>query len=1019
MSFPSKFGKYLLLERVNVGGMAEVFKAKTFGVAGFERILAIKRILPNLVEDDEFIRMFIDEARIAVQLNHANIVQIYELGKHGEHYYIAMEYIPSRDLRGILDRLRSSGQLMPIPQAAYITAKTAEGLDYAHRRKDPQGVPMNIIHRDVSPQNVLVGYEGEVKVIDFGIAKAANRASKTQAGVLKGKFGYMSPEQVRGLPIDRRSDIFAVGVLLYEMLTGERLFIGESDFSTLERVRNAEVIPPTSFNKKISPQLEQIVLKTLAREVEDRYSWASELAQDLQGFMADNSGAFNARRLSMSMKEVYAVEVASERSKLEEFLRINPDDVKERGAPQSSTVMPLPRPAPPPPPTPLSASARNRPAPPPQPSEDEAADEFGEDKTFVIEASVAGMALGQQATDPNLAGKGGLSKQQTAPPQQMITDNSPSADEDVSLYGGNQESEEDDARTLVGAENPYYKPGNGAPPAPPAPTVKPTNKGASRQELPTKPQMPSAQNAQNTPSASSLVDEPMISPTPPPPAPRASSPNRAVPAVSQPTPAFDPVMAAMMEEDPGASSSNAKAPTRPPDPPRNGGRPPALAEITGPQPSPAFSPNAMATQEGEANPFAATPSTPVSSPAPQVMAGAVNWKPLIAALGGSGALFLASIAFFAIRLVGSGEQSPAELVLSPVGAPAPIEVSIVVDNQPVGKGLPVTIPFPAGEHSLEVSGKGMVTVRRTVVGTGGTMRQPVFIIVDGAEPVLVAEVPKDPKNPKDPKDPKDPLKPDAAVPPPVVTGGWRLSLAAVSEDGLAVVGAEVFVNGKPLGMTPFEAELDPALETVLLKVRKDGFNAAEIDLKRGGRTVIGPATVSLKRASASASAPVEAAADPVQVAVAAVPAEAPKDPPRVDDAKPAEPPKPVEAAKPDPPVAVAAASSDPPKPVVRETPRERQPSAPKPVAEIQLSTQPYSEVTIDGRKYGSTPFYGPRKLTLPVGAHKVEFFDKQNNKKYRYQIKLKASDPNNKILISLGKDNPPRVEGQVELKKLD
>jgi eukaryotic-like serine/threonine-protein kinase len=210
-NYPVKFGKYLLLERINVGGMAEVFKAKTFGVAGFERILAIKRILPNLVEDDEFIKMFIDEARIAVQLNHTNIVQIYELGKHGDHYYIAMEYLGSRDLRAILDRMRANGQLMQIPQAAYVCAKVCEGLDYAHKKRDQSGQPMNIIHRDVSPQNILIGFEGEVKVIDFGIAKAANRASKTQAGVLKGKFGYMSPEQVRGLPIDRRCDIFAVG----------------------------------------------------------------------------------------------------------------------------------------------------------------------------------------------------------------------------------------------------------------------------------------------------------------------------------------------------------------------------------------------------------------------------------------------------------------------------------------------------------------------------------------------------------------------------------------------------------------------------------------------------------------------------------------------------------------------------------------------------------------------------------------------------------------------------------------
>ena len=192
----------------------------------------------------------------------------------------------------VAHKLRASGTLMPIPQAAFIASKICDALDFAHRKKDPTGQPMNIIHRDVSPQNVLVGYEGEVKVIDFGIAKAANRASKTQAGVLKGKFGYMSPEQVRGLPIDRRSDIFAVGVLLYEMLTGERLFIGESDFSTLEKVRNADVVAPTAYNKKITKDLEAIVMKALAREVEDRYQWASDLAEDLldQRLLAADAG---------------------------------------------------------------------------------------------------------------------------------------------------------------------------------------------------------------------------------------------------------------------------------------------------------------------------------------------------------------------------------------------------------------------------------------------------------------------------------------------------------------------------------------------------------------------------------------------------------------------------------------------------------------------------------------------------------------------------------------------------------
>src|SRR6478752_4165162 len=266
---PIPFGKYYLLERINVGGMAEVFKAKTFGVEGFERLLAVKRILPNIAEDEEFISMFIDEAKITVQLNHANIAQIYELSHIASSYFIAMEYIPSKDMRAIFDRCRKKGEPAPIPLTCYVMGKCCEGLDYAHR-KQVNGRDMNIVHRDVSPQNVLISYDGEVKVIDFGIAKAAGKATKTQAGILKGKFGYMSPEQIRGLTLDRRSDIFAIGVCLYEMLTGERLFVGDSDFSVLEKVRKAEVAPPSTLNGRIPDALEKIVLKALAREVEDR-----------------------------------------------------------------------------------------------------------------------------------------------------------------------------------------------------------------------------------------------------------------------------------------------------------------------------------------------------------------------------------------------------------------------------------------------------------------------------------------------------------------------------------------------------------------------------------------------------------------------------------------------------------------------------------------------------------------------------------------------------------------------------
>src|SRR5689334_4321770 len=322
MKAPQIFGKYLLLERVSVGGMAEVFIAKAFGVEGFERFLAIKKILPTMAEDQEFITMFIDEARISVQLNHANVVHIHELGKYEDAFYIAMEYVSGRDLRTILERYKKRKEIMPTAQAVFVASKVCEGLDYAHRKKDARGQDLNIIHRDVSPQNILCSYEGEVKIIDFGIAKAANRSQKTQAGILKGKFGYMSPEQVRGLPIDRRSDIFAVGVILYEMLTGEKLFVGESDFSTLEKVRNAKVTPPKRLVPSIPDDLERVVLKALAREAEDRYQWPSDLQEDLMRFLVSADVIYTNRQLSGFMRDAFAEDVLREQEKMERFASV-------------------------------------------------------------------------------------------------------------------------------------------------------------------------------------------------------------------------------------------------------------------------------------------------------------------------------------------------------------------------------------------------------------------------------------------------------------------------------------------------------------------------------------------------------------------------------------------------------------------------------------------------------------------------------------------------------------------------
>lgn len=333
------FGKYLLLERLAVGGMAEVFLSKSFGIEGFEKIIAIKRILPTMAEDDDFIEMFIDEAKIAGQLNHANVVPIYELGKIGDSHYIAMEYVWGKDLLQIMNRFRRMRKRMPPAMVAFVASRMCEALEYAHTKRDRAGTPLNLIHRDISPQNILVSYEGAVKLIDFGIAKAASRTTKTQAGVLKGKFGYMSPEQVRGLPIDHRSDIFAVGTCMYEMLTADRLFLGESDFSTLEKVRHATVSPLSEMVPGIPEQLEKVIMKALSREPADRWQSAGELQEALQEFLATERPPFTTSKLASWMKAAFTKEMGAEKSKLDGFAHVGRPSVL--GAPNP----PAPKPA--------------------------------------------------------------------------------------------------------------------------------------------------------------------------------------------------------------------------------------------------------------------------------------------------------------------------------------------------------------------------------------------------------------------------------------------------------------------------------------------------------------------------------------------------------------------------------------------------------------------------------------------------------------------------------------------------
>lgn len=324
LQFPARFGKYILLDRLNAGGMAEVFRAKVTGVEGFERLVAIKCMLPQLVFDEQFIKMFIDEARLAAQLSHANIVQIYELGRQAERLYIAMELVNGRDVRHILRTAKASETVLPASFAAYVISKAAEGLDFAHRKANVDGTPLNLVHRDVSPQNILVTYDGEVKVVDFGIAKASAeaRSTETQAGVLKGKFAYMAPEQVAGEPIDRRADIFALGSVLFEVITGQRLFQGENDLAVLEKVRNAQlpdfktVLPPDAQG------LADILRRALARKPKDRYAYASELAEALEQYLIEDRSIFGTKRASQVMRSLYADEVAELSHKLKAFAEV-------------------------------------------------------------------------------------------------------------------------------------------------------------------------------------------------------------------------------------------------------------------------------------------------------------------------------------------------------------------------------------------------------------------------------------------------------------------------------------------------------------------------------------------------------------------------------------------------------------------------------------------------------------------------------------------------------------------------
>jgi serine/threonine protein kinase len=285
--------------------MAEVYMAKTSGIGGFEKVLALKVIHPNYAEDQEFIDMLVDEAKLAVQLTHRNIAQVFDLGKVNGSYFIAMEFIDGKDLYQLMVKCSELEIPIPFDLVSYVGTEMNNGLHYAHTRADNYGRPLNLIHRDVSPQNVLLSHEGDVKLVDFGIAKANQRRQQTEAGVIKGKFCYMSPEQAWGEELDARSDVFASGICLYEMVAGEVLFLEGSALELLEKVRRADVPPITSLRPDVPPELARIIHRALCQDREDRYPSAAEMQADLANFLHQNWPRFNSRQLGGFLRTVF------------------------------------------------------------------------------------------------------------------------------------------------------------------------------------------------------------------------------------------------------------------------------------------------------------------------------------------------------------------------------------------------------------------------------------------------------------------------------------------------------------------------------------------------------------------------------------------------------------------------------------------------------------------------------------------------------------------------------------------
>jgi serine/threonine protein kinase len=958
MKKPSLFGKYLLLERLNVGGMAEVFAAKAFGVEGFERILAIKKILPTMAEDEEFITMFIDEARISVQLNHANVVHIHELGKHDDAYYIAMEYVAGKDLRALLERFRRRKELMPTAMAVFVATKICEGLDYAHRKRDARGQELHIIHRDVSPQNILISYEGEVKIIDFGIAKAANRSQKTQAGILKGKFGYMSPEQVRGLPIDRRSDIFAVGVILYEMLTGEKLFVGESDFSTLEKVRNAEVPAPRQFNPNIPSGLEKVVLKALAREVEDRYQWASDLQEDLMRFLLAGDAIYSAKHLAAFMKDAFAEDLLREAEKMERFAAVErPEQVEPSGVVASPQSAPPPRRTTTQNPGALAAlsggAAAGRPrasqsmavaagsgavatgmqAPGlhiPPPTEEELAEmDRGGDRTMIVDSSnPEGNDLQTAIGISPFAGGQGLDP--TAPSGRQLRPSAPTSNsttqDNLPTAGGRNGGGPRSLRELPADETIAPQSRASLPEDTGSHDLRPIEMTGFRPALEVGAE--ESTGPQNTPEQLEetilprsgkpkivIGDAPVGGATSIGPSPYAGNETRMFPSDGEDEQAADDEEQASAEADEEAYDEHADDEVQAED----AEAPPSVSDETieprsrRPAPERRPTPRPAASQKAARGP--AAPAATVD----------VKRKTLLIAIAATGVLAVLVLGVAAWRFANAGPKSGVVVRVTPrdVGFTVlinPGQRSAVSPAEP--------IELAPGDYTIEIKPEDpayLPVKKRISLKPGKT--EPVAVVFSKAEGA--------------PEPPREPEKP-AAPPEPAAPTTWTAVISS------AEPGVEIALQGKRVGTTP-RVEL-PDLEvgkTYEFTATKSGFEPLAFTL------------------SNTEKAPrVEKSLSLVKVAKVEPPPKPPAEQPT-----PKTEPKPVIAKTEPKPVVVK------PEPVAKSEPSPKPPPRGKATGRAAFASIPVgAEVWIDGKSTGKkTNIPQAQALELPVGKHKVVF----------------------------------------------